>query len=430
MRIHLKTLGCRLNEAELESWANGFSSRGHSIVSDEASADILVLNTCAVTQSAVRKSRQLVRKTQKKNPKAKLVVSGCYATLNEQETVSLDGVDLLINNQQKEQLVELTLQQITEEAMPLIATEPNETALFTRGRQRAFIKVQDGCRYRCSFCIVTIARGDEKSRPVTDIINEVNAIHQQGISEIVITGVHLGGYGSDIESNLYTLVENLLDKTTIPRIRMGSLEPWDLPPDFLTLFNNSRLMPHMHLPIQSGSDAVLKRMSRRCKTDEFRTLVSEARRLIPNINITSDIIVGFPGETDHEWQQTLDFVKEMNFGDLHIFTYSKREGTKAASMPEQVDNQTKKCRSKDLHLLAEELKKANMTSLLDSHCHVLWEDNLQQESDGTTTLYGYTPNYLRVKTSTKNPRLLVNHITECELHSIDNNVFKTAADAQ
>ncbi|PHS69850.1 MAG: tRNA (N(6)-L-threonylcarbamoyladenosine(37)-C(2))-methylthiotransferase MtaB [Cycloclasticus sp.] len=423
MRVHLKTLGCRLNEAEIETWANDFSSRGHNLVNEDAAPDILVLNTCAVTQGAVRKSRQLVRKTHKKNPKAKLVVSGCYATLNEQETVSLDGVDLLINNQQKEKLVELTLENLSEETMPSMATEPNEVALFSRGRQRAFIKVQDGCRYRCSFCIVTIARGDEKSRAINEIIAEINTIHQQGISEIVITGVHLGGYGCDIDSDLFTLVQSIVEQTTIPRIRMGSLEPWDLPDGFLELFKNPRLMPHMHLPMQSGSDTVLKRMSRRCKTDEFRALVAEARRLIPNINITSDIIVGFPGETDEEWQQTLDFVEEMQFGDLHIFTYSTREGTKAASMPNQVRNVIKKQRSKALHLLAESIKVSRMNALLGSTLDILWEDGQQQNDDGSTTVLGYTPNYLRVKTTTKEPEKLSNHVLSCELSSIENNVF-------
>ncbi|MEO1889033.1 MAG: tRNA (N(6)-L-threonylcarbamoyladenosine(37)-C(2))-methylthiotransferase MtaB [Cycloclasticus sp.] len=424
MRVHLKTLGCRLNEAEIETWANDFSSRGHTLVNEDAAPDILVLNTCAVTQGAVRKSRQLVRKTHKKNPKAKLVVSGCYATLNEQETVSLDGVDLLINNQQKEKLVELTLENLSEETMPSMATEPNEVALFSRGRQRAFIKVQDGCRYRCSFCIVTIARGDEKSRAIDEIIAEINTIHQQGISEIVITGVHLGGYGSDIDSDLFTLVQSIVEQTTIPRIRMGSLEPWDLPDGFLELFKNPRLMPHMHLPMQSGSDTVLKRMSRRCKTDEFRALVAEARRLIPTINITSDIIVGFPGETDEEWQQTLDFVEEMQFGDLHIFTYSTREGTKAASMPDQVRNVIKKQRSKALHLLAESIKISRMNALLGSTLDILWEDGQKQNDDGSTTVLGYTPNYLRVKTTTNEPEKLSNHVLSCELSSIENNVFR------
>ena len=423
MRVHLKTLGCRLNEAEIESWANDFVAEGHQLVNQETEADILVLNTCAVTQGAVRKSRQLVRKTHQKNPRAKLVVSGCYATLNEQETVALDGVDLLVNNQQKDQLVTLTLNELSEETMPSIATEPNEVALFSRGRQRAFIKVQDGCRYRCSFCIVTIARGDEKSKSINSIVAEANALHQQGISEIVITGVHLGGYGSDTGSNLYNLVTALLQQTSIPRIRMGSLEPWDLPQGFLELFKNPRLMPHMHLPIQSGSDTVLKRMSRRCKTSEFRALVLEARKIMPNINITSDIIVGFPGETDDEWQQTLDFVQKMQFGDLHIFTYSTREGTKAASMPNQISTQIKKSRSQALHTLAASAKRAQMDKLVGHTVNVLWEDSHQVETDGVSTLFGYSPNYLRVKITSTEPEKLSNQIIPCKLTSIENNVF-------
>ena len=202
MRVHLKTLGCRLNEAEIESWASDFTSQGHPVTKDEQDADILVINTCAVTQGAVRKSRQLVRKSQKANPHAKLVLSGCYATLNTEEATSLEGVDLLVGNTQKDDLVKLTLEGLNENAMPAISTEPGEVALFSRGRQRAFIKVQDGCRYRCTFCIVTIARGDEKSKKIDNIINEVNAVHASGINEIIITGVHLGGYGSDIDLSL------------------------------------------------------------------------------------------------------------------------------------------------------------------------------------------------------------------------------------
>ncbi|MBL4743751.1 MAG: tRNA (N(6)-L-threonylcarbamoyladenosine(37)-C(2))-methylthiotransferase MtaB [Cycloclasticus sp.] len=424
MRVHLKTLGCRLNEAEIESWANDFSARGHALVNEDQSPDILVLNTCAVTQGAVRKSRQLIRKTHKKNPKAKLVVSGCYATLNEDETVSLDGVDLLINNRQKEQLVDLTIEQLSAETMPIIATEPNEVALFSRGRQRAFIKVQDGCRYRCSFCIVTIARGDEQSKMIDDIVDEINTIHQQGISEIVITGVHLGGYGSDINSNLHELVSTILERTSIPRIRMGSLEPWDLPADFLTLFANTRLMPHMHLPMQSGSDSVLRRMSRRCKTDEFKALVAEARRLIPRINITSDIIVGFPGETDEEWRQTVNFVEEMKFGDLHIFTYSPRDGTKAANMPGQVANDIKKQRSKELHLIAESLKKSTMELLVGLTVDVLWEESRNLNEDGSITTSGYTPNYFRVKTTRTESSCLTNQINTCKVMGVENGILK------
>ena len=204
---------------------------------------------------------------------------------------------------------------------------------------------------------------------------------------------------------------------------MGSLEPWDLPANFLQLFENSRLMPHMHLPMQSGSDTVLKRMSRRCKTNEFRDLVTEARRLIPNLNITSDIIVGFPGETHGEWQQTLDFVEEMAFGDLHIFTYSTREGTKAATMPDQVENVIKKSRSKALHEVSKNLKQSSMASVLGATCDVLWEDNTQQQDDGLLTVFGYTPHYLRVKISTTDPAQLINTITRCRLSALEDNVF-------
>ncbi|PCI22739.1 MAG: tRNA (N(6)-L-threonylcarbamoyladenosine(37)-C(2))-methylthiotransferase MtaB [Piscirickettsiaceae bacterium] len=419
MRIHLKTLGCRLNEAELESWASDFNARGHQVVNDVCSADILVINTCAVTQNAVRKSRQLVRKAHKKNPKAKLVISGCYATLNENEATAIDGVDLLINNAQKDKLVELTLKQLNTDVMPTIATEPGEIALFSRGRQRAFIKVQDGCRYRCTFCIVTIARGEEKSKLVDDIINEINLAHESGIKEIIVTGVHLGGYGSDTNSNLYELIHSILEQTNVPRIRMGSLEPWDLPENFFSLFSNDRLLPHMHLPIQSGSDSVLRRMARRCKTDEFRQLAINAKKLIPNLNITTDIIVGFPGETDEEWQQTLDFVAEMQFANVHIFTYSKREGTKAAGLINQVDEKIKKARSQALHKLVEGMKYLNIEQMIGQETSILWEDKLVKHDSKRNSYLGYTANYTRVKTTTDVSIELTNHITINKIVAIE-----------
>ncbi len=418
MRVHLKTLGCRLNEAEIESWASDFTSQGHPVTKDEQDADILVINTCAVTQGAVRKSRQLVRKSQKANPHAKLVLSGCYATLNTEEATSLEGVDLLVGNTQKDDLVKLTLEGLNENAMPAISTEPGEVALFSRGRQRAFIKVQDGCRYRCTFCIVTIARGDEKSKKIDNIINEVNAVHASGINEIIITGVHLGGYGSDIDSNLYELIQSLLEKTTIPRIRMGSLEPWDLPENFFDLFSNSRLMPHMHLPIQSGSDTVLRRMARRCKTDEFRQLVLRAKKSIPDLHITTDIIVGFPGETEEEWQDTLKFVNEMAFAHIHIFSYSKRDGTKAANLPLQVDEPIKKERSKTLHNLANNLKVQGIEKMLGKDVSILWEEKKPGDDSEQCTYFGYTPNYTRIKATASKDTDLTNQITRHTINRI------------
>lgn len=425
MHVHLKTLGCRLNEAEIESWSNDFLSLGHQVVSDEKAADVLVLNTCAVTQSAVRKSRQLIRKLHKANPKAKLVVSGCYATLNNEEAVAIDGVDLLINNKDKNNLAERVQDDLNIEAMPVISTEPGEMALFTRGRQRAFVKVQDGCRYRCTFCIVTIARGSESSITIEDIVQQVNDLAKAGISEVVITGVHLGGYGSDIDSNLYQLIEALLDKTDMPRIRMGSLEPWDLPSNFFSLFANPRLMPHMHLPLQSGSDSVLRKMARRCKTDEFRQLVQQAKAAVSNINISTDIIVGFPGETEEDWQQTLAFIEEIGFNHIHIFTYSKREGTKAATLADQVDEKIKKARSKQLHLLAEQQKADAMKAVEGQICSVLWEEKQQGEAEKTAIYHGYTPNYLRVKITTSDSLNLTNTLSDCKITGI-NGDFLTA----
>ncbi len=396
MKVHLKTLGCRLNEAELETWAQAFQKSGHQITRQTEAAQLIVINSCAVTQDAARKSRQLIRRIHRDNPQAKLVVSGCYATLNEEEAAALLGVDLIISNKDKDQLVEKTLAELNMDTMPALSTEPGEISLFTRGRQRAFVKVQDGCRYRCTFCIVTVARGEENSRPVQAVIDEINALHRQGITEVILTGVHLGGYGSDLGNNLSDLIKAILVETDIPRLRLGSLEPWELPGDFFELFGNPRLMPHLHLPLQSGSDTVLRRMARRCKTEEFAAIVSQLRAQIPHFNITTDIIVGFPGETEQEWQESFNFIKQTGFGHTHIFTYSSREGTKAASLPDQLSNDIKKQRSRQLHELAEQMKLTFFAGNIGQEFPVLWEGYSETLADNKQRVFGYTPNYLRV----------------------------------
>jgi threonylcarbamoyladenosine tRNA methylthiotransferase MtaB len=283
MLVHLRTLGCRLNEAELESWAQAFQKAGHKITREQNEAQLIIVNSCAVTQDAVRKSRQLIRRIHRDNPSAKIIASGCYVTLNTDEAAQLLGVDLIVSNQDKDRLVELAMQELDIPTMPAMSTEPGETSLFSRGRQRAFVKVQDGCRYRCTFCIVTVARGEEKSTTIEQIVQDINRLVEQGIKEVILTGVHLGGYGSDIGQNLAHLITAILEQTTIPRLRLGSLEPWDLPDNFFALFTNPRLMPHLHLPLQSGSDSVLKRMARRCKTEEFTQIIADARAQVPHL---------------------------------------------------------------------------------------------------------------------------------------------------
>ncbi len=392
MQIHLKTLGCRLNEAEIESWAGKFQEKGHKLIADPACADLLVINTCAVTQEAVKKSRQIIRRIHRNNPTAKLVVSGCYSTLDKKNINELPGIDLVIDNSEKEKLVDISLKELNLETMPSLSTEPGETSLFKRGRNRAFIKIQDGCRHRCTFCIVTIARGEEYSRTINEIINEINKYHEQGIKEVILTGVHVGGYGSDINSSLYQLIKIVLDKTTIPRIRLASVEPWDLHEKFFSLFNNKRLMPHIHLPLQSGCDSVLKRMARRCKTKYFKSIVQKARDEISNFNITTDIIVGFPGETEDEWQESLKFINEVGFSHIHIFTYSKRQGTKASRLDNHIDNITKKVRSKELHELTKLMRKKILNDEIGKEYFVLWESR-----DDDSNWSGYTEHYLRVE---------------------------------
>ncbi len=400
MRVFLKSLGCRLNEAELQLWGQQFLDAGHQLSAME-NADLLVLNSCAVTGEAARKSRQLIRRLHRENPTARLVVTGCYASLNESEAAAILGVDLVVDNSKKEQLVEKIKEHFQQDeqllqTMPAFATEPGESALFVRNRDRAFIKIQDGCRYRCSYCIVTVARGDERSRTINDIITEINSYSSQGIHEAVLTGVHVGGYGSDLDVSLMQLVEAILADTDIKRIRFASVEPWDLPDTFFQLFENTRLMPHMHLPLQSGSDTVLKRMSRRCNQDSFRQLVRDARKAVPSFNITTDIIVGFPGETEYEWQESLDFINDIGFGHIHIFSYSHREGTRAAKLPDQIPSSIKKIRSKGLSNIAKTMKQQCMAEMIGTETDILCESGIETLADNRYQFSGYTANYHRV----------------------------------
>jgi len=425
MFVHLKTLGCRLNEAELETWSRDFHGRGHQMTRDVEKAGLVIINTCAVTQEAVKKSRKLLRKAQRENPQAKLVITGCYASLEPGQTADIEGVDLVIPNTDKPRLVSIIHQRLglPEEQNPLI--ENDTSPLLFSGRQRAFIKVQDGCRYRCTYCIVTLARGEESSRSINDIIDEINSLSSQDIKEIVLTGVHLGGYGAGNNSNLAELVQEVLKSTDMQRIRMGSLEPWELYDDFWQLFEDHRVMPHLHLPLQSGTNSVLRRMARRCKTEDFAQLLNQARAVNPLFNITTDIIVGFPGETEEEWQQSLSFIEQCHFGHIHIFAFSPREGTKAAILPDPISRDIKRQRSEELHQLAARMKRNNLKKMLGQKTTVLFEGNQQLNPDASITWSGYTPNFQRVKATTRRNDLC-NQILAVELEQSLSNDELTA----
>ncbi|MGD2116752.1 MAG: tRNA (N(6)-L-threonylcarbamoyladenosine(37)-C(2))-methylthiotransferase MtaB [Chromatiales bacterium] len=441
MRVHLKTLGCRLNEAELQTWSRDFHRRGHQLTRQIDDAELVVVNTCAVTEEAVKKSRKLLRKAQRDNPHARLVVSGCYASLAPDATAAIDGVDLVVANQDKARLVDIAHQQLELHAMPDSTVEPDISQLLFSGRQRAFIKVQDGCRYRCTYCIVTLARGEERSRSIEEILAEINLLHAQGIQEVVLTGVHLGGYGSDNSSDLAQLVRAVLQHTDIPRIRLGSLEPWELTDNFWSLFDDARVMPHLHLPLQSGADSVLRRMARRCRTEEFHELVRQARSSVPGFNITTDIIVGFPGETEQEWQQSIEFIESVGFGHVHIFAFSPRAGTKAATLAHPISQEIKRERSQQLHDLASRMKAEQLQAMVGRDCEVLFEGNPQELENGTTSWSGYTENFFRVSLTSSGQDLYnrietvriigvsENHELQAEFAGPDQNPWRSEASA-
>ena len=399
-RVCLQALGCRLNEAELERWAARFQALGMELADDAKEADLVVVNTCAVTAEAVRKSRQLLRRARRANPESKLAVSGCYASLGEAGAARLAdelGVDLLVPNRDKDRLVEIAVETLGLPAMPQVATEPEASALLARGRHRAFIKVQDGCRYRCTYCVVTLARGAERSRSLEEVVAEVRRHRSAGVQEIVLTGVHLGGYGSDLGTGLSDLIRAILERTDVPRLRLGSLEPWDLPDDFWSLFEDPRLMPHLHLPVQSGSDSVLRRMARRCRGEHFRRLVETGRARVADLNVTTDIIVGFPGESEAEWRQTLDLVEAVRFGHVHVFAFSPREGTKAARLPSPVDRDTRRRRSRELHALAADHRRETLRRHLGRRLSMLVEGGPGSAADRPGLWHGYSPGYLKLE---------------------------------
>ncbi len=421
MRIRLDSIGCRLNISEVEELARRFAAAGHRLVGPGDLADLYVFNTCAVTQAAERKSRQIIRQMRRANPKAAVVVTGCYAQLSAQQLRDL-GADLVVSNEDKERLPELaTAAGLIHDGDPIPALDDPAylpgfgSAGLEAGHTRAFIKVQDGCDNRCTFCIVTIARGAGRSRALADVVTEVKRLVDLGYQEAVLSGVHLGSYGHDLgeAQGLQTLVRAILTETDLPRLRLSSLEPWDLEAGFFKLWQDKRLLPHLHLPLQSGCDATLRRMARRTSQAEFSRLVEVARATIPDLAITTDVIVGFPGETEAEFAASIAFVERMAFAKLHIFRYSRRAGTTAAKMRGQVPGQVQTERSRQMHELNSRLEDDFRRRFVGRTMPVLWESS---EPYGFGRQWsGLTGNYLRVVTQTPTGLDLRNLVIETDL---------------
>ncbi|KGG81360.1 30S ribosomal protein S12 methylthiotransferase [Caloranaerobacter azorensis H53214] len=396
------TLGCKVNQYETEAMAELFKKEGYNVVDAEDKADIYVINTCTVTNLGDRKSRQFIRRAKRKNRKAIIAVVGCYVQVSPDEVFEIEDVDLVIGTNDKNKIVELCEEvkekhkriKIVEDIMKVREFEEmpiNEV----EGKTRAFVKIQEGCNQYCSYCIIPYARGPVRSRKLQNIIKEVEKLSKSGFKEIVLTGIHVASYGKDLgDIRLIDVIEVIHDIEGIERIRLSSLEPTIITEEFMDrLIKLPKVCNHFHLSLQSGSNTVLKRMNRKYTTEEYLSIVKLIRKYMSDVGLTTDIIVGFPGETDEEFEETYNFVKEIGFSRIHVFKYSPREGTPAAKFKNQVDGKIKAERSRKLIELGEELNKVFNRRFIGKIMNVLFEEKVR---GATGLMEGYTTNYIRV----------------------------------
>lgn len=408
MKIALSTLGCKLNQAETELLARRFREEGYTVVTSIEDADIYVLNTCTVTQTADAKSRQLFRKVRRRNPDIILVATGCYAQRAPEILNRIEGVELIVGNDDK-----LNLPAIIKKSgflqLPGSATPQPLYEDISDSRVRSFISIQDGCSNFCSYCIVPFVRGGEKSLPADDVLKQIQDRVSNGIKEIVLTGTEIGCYNSN-GVTLRELLVRILNESCVQRLRLSSLQPDEITTGLLDLWNDRRLCPHFHISLQSGSDSVLNRMNRRYDTAAFRKTVSLIRSHLPDVAITTDIIAGFPGETDEEYRASLNMCREMGFARIHVFPYSRRPGTAAATMPGQVPNSIKTQRNRNLGIVSKESVESYRQKFTGRTMDVLWET----QSNGIWS--GYTTNYIRIYM--RSERNLTNQITQVMLQEL------------
>jgi len=404
MRVYLEALGCKLNQSEMETLARRFRAVGHRIASRAEEADICVLNTCTVTHMAARKSRQALRRLRRSNPHALLIATGCYAEMSPAEIEALGCTDLIFGNADKASILALLAAQMPDLVpasragqglpVPKPGRLPREVS-----RTRALVKIQDGCDNACTYCTVRIARGPSVSKPRQEIVEEIRRRVEEGYQEVILTGVHIGCYGRDRGDSLPGLVGAILSETDIARLRLSSIEPWDFSADLLELWHDPRLCRHLHLPLQSGCDATLQRMGRRYTAAQYAASLSQARDAVPDLAVTTDIIAGFPLETDAEFAASLAFARRQGFARLHVFKYSRRPGTAAATMPGQVPYADKKARSSAMRRMGEEAAQRFRERFLGRTLAVLWESQVASGSPGgLPTWSGLTDNYIRVYT--------------------------------
>ena len=400
-KVAFYTLGCKVNQYETEAMLELFEKEGYEKAETEDYADVYVINTCTVTHMSDRKSRQYIRRMKKKNPDAIIAVVGCYSQVSPEEILSIDEVNLVMGTNDRKKIVEEVKKidasrkvSTVDDIMKVKAFEEIEINK-TNGKTRAFMKIQDGCDRYCSYCIIPYARGRVRSRDLESIVKEVENLASNGYKEVVLTGIHVASYGKDIKDSdikLLDVIKQINDIEGIERIRRSSVEPILFTDEFVEAVSTmDKVCPHYHLSLQSGCDETLKRMKRRYTTEEYKAIVDRLRAAIPNVSITTDVIVGFPGETNEEFDKTYEFLKDIELTHMHVFKYSPRKGTPAATMENQVDPSTKHDRSEKLLQLNEENFNKFGQKMLDKEFNVLFEQKV-----GDNKYEGLTENYVKV----------------------------------
>lgn len=402
-RVAFTTLGCKVNQFETEVMEGLFKKRGYEIVPFDQVADVYVVNTCSVTHLGEKKSRQIIRRAIRLNPKAIVAVAGCYAQISPAEIEAIEGVKVIVGTQERQRIVDL-VEQAADSTSPVNAVSNimeaehfEDIPLFEApGRTRAFLKIQEGCTNFCTYCIIPYARGPLRSRSLPSILQEAQRLVAAGFREIVLTGIHLGAYGRDMKGDitLVDAVRTVLNIEGLIRLRLSSLESIEISDELITLMKeDERLCGHLHLPLQAGDDAVLKAMNRHYTLEEYRQLIENIRNQVKDIAISTDIIVGFPGETPEMFNNALAFVEKMNFSRMHIFPYSRRSGTPAAEYSGQVAEEEKKRRVQVMQRLAERKAAEFQEQFLNRQLTVLFE--MENQKNGNI-IDGLTGNYIRV----------------------------------
>jgi len=402
-RVGFYTLGCKVNQYDTESMINLFTEAGYKVVDFQEEADVYIINTCTVTHQGARKSRQITRRAKRRNPESIVAVVGCYPQVSPDEVLEVSGVDLIVGTEGRKEIVELIEQaRLAKEPLNFVQnvmeTEEFEEIPITESKERtrASLKIEDGCDRFCAYCIIPYTRGTVRSRDLSEAVAEAERLAQNGFEEIVLTGIHLGAYGEEKgeATDLISLIKELIRIPDLERIRLSSIEATEVSQELIDLIaDEKKLCRHLHLPLQSGSNKVLKAMNRDYTTEEFAAKITQIREQIPEIAVTTDVMVGFPSETEEDFNTTYEFIKELGFSDLHVFKYSKREGTPAAKFDEQVHSRVKKKRSAKLRELGERMTEEYRDKFIGKGLDVMIEE---ERDHRTGLLTGLTDNYLKV----------------------------------